>query len=102
MTFWLLTSGLQTPIQHLTGMEGHQALTLKMGWHQLRRALKRDGALIEGEFVEARAVFTGEGLEMLQRTFFFKHCQIALQRVGRVVNASAPAAAFLARARMGR
>ena len=83
-------------------MEGHQTLTLKMGWHQLRRALKRDGALIEGEFVEARPVFTGEGLEMLQRALFFKHRQIALQRIGRVVDACTTAATFLARSRVGR
>ena len=83
-------------------MKGHQTLSLQLRRHQLRRALKRDGALIEGEFVEARAVFTGEGLEMLQRALFFEHRQIALQRIGRVVDASASAAAFLAGARMGR
>ena len=83
-------------------MEGHQTLSLQLRRHQLRRAFQRDGVLIEGQLVEARAVFTGKGLEMLQRTLFFKHRQIALQRIGRVVDASAAAAAFLARARVGR
>ena len=83
-------------------MEGHQSLPLQLCWHQLRRALKRDGVLVEGQLVETRAVFAGKGLEMLQRAFGFKHCQVALQRIGRVVNASAPTAAFLAGTRVGR
>ena len=83
-------------------MEGHQTLSLQLRRHQLRRALKRDGVLIEGQLVKARAVFTGEGLEMLQRAFGFKHGQIALQRVRRVVNTRATAAAFLPWAGMWR
>ena len=83
-------------------MERHQALLIQLRRHQLRRALKRDGALVKGQLVEARAVFTGEGLEMLQRALFFKHRQIALQRIGRVVDAGTATAAFLPGAGVGR
>ena len=83
-------------------MEGNQTLSLQLRRHELRCTFQRDGVLIERQLVEARAVFTGKSLEMLQRALFFKHRQLALQRIGRITDASASAAAFLARARVGR
>src|SRR5438270_4871640 len=88
------------PAQRLAGGKRNNALDF------LRdddvSSLQSDGFFADGEIVEARAVDRSKGFELVERVLLLEHRRIALDREGRVEDASTAAGAFLGVARVRR
>ena len=94
-------------------MEGHQPAGLRRAIGQFQdrwqagglgigvAPLQGDAAWVEPQAVEPRAVQAGERFQVLQGVLLVKHLGVALDGVGRVVDAGATAAALLGMAQVG-
>jgi hypothetical protein len=75
---------------------GHRRIQLQPPGHDLGLAHQGDCFAVERQAVKARTMLTDKGLQSIQRPFPIKDRGVALQGVGRIEDARATTAGFLA------